>query len=224
MTQRFSGRTTEDISTLDRAYRLLLSIYPAAFRKRFGDQMVAVFRDQRKQHRNRSAWRLLAFYAHEFNDLAATGTRLRFRDRVKERAFTAGKRSQRNFVERTNLMIESLWNDIRFGLRSFRTQPLFCLIVILTLALGIGANSAIFSVVNSVLLRTLPYEGSERIVMVWEDFSAQGGPPQEWIEVPNLFEWRKQSQAFETLSAFGFGGANLNIPLEFSSIIQDLSS
>ncbi len=100
---------------------------------------------------------------------------------------------------RTWVSVERLAQDLRYALRIFTRRPGFSVVAILTLALGIGANTAIFSVVNSVLLKPLPYEHSERIVTVWEDFTAQGGPAQEWIEVPNFFEWKSEGDLFETL-------------------------
>ena len=113
-----------------------------------------------------------------------------------------------NSVER-NKMLDSILQDFRYSLRSIVRQPMFSLLVILTLGLGVGANSAIFSVVNGTLLTPLPYPGSERIVTLWEDFSTQGGPSQEWIEVPNFFEWKEHSRSFETMSAYGFNQVNL---------------
>ena len=110
---------------------------------------------------------------------------------------------------RTWVSLERLAQDLRYALRTFKRQPGFSVVAVLTLALGIGANTAIFSVVNSVLLKPLPYEHPERIVTVWEDFTAQGGPAQEWIEVPNFFEWKNEGDLFETLAAFVFRAVNL---------------
>lgn len=117
---------------------------------------------------------------------------------------TEASREQKNVP-----FIEALLQDVRYARRILVKQRGFSAVAILTLALGIGANTAIFSVVNGVLLAPLPFDGSDRIVTVWENFSAQGGPAQEWIEIPNFLEWKAESDLFETMVAYGGGVANL---------------
>lgn len=96
--------------------------------------------------------------------------------------------------------MERLWKDIRFGLRTLLRNPATSAVALLALALGIGANTAIFSVVNGLLLDPLPYEDPEDLVMVWESNPGIGFPRFS-VAPPNLADWQKQNQVFEGLSA-----------------------
>jgi putative ABC transport system permease protein len=97
--------------------------------------------------------------------------------------------------------MDALIRDIRYALRSWRRAPGPIAAAIAALALGIGANTAIFSIVSGVLLRPLPYQNPERLVMVWQDMRARGGPQRDWIS-PGLFvEWRQRGTMFEQIAA-----------------------
>ncbi|MGH9837364.1 MAG: ADOP family duplicated permease [Blastocatellia bacterium] len=102
--------------------------------------------------------------------------------------------------------LERLGQDLRFGLRMLRKNPGFSLVAILTLALGIGANTAIFSVVNAVLLRPLPYQNAERLVVLWE---RQQSIEQESPSYPNFLDWQAQSQSFEQMAVARRDSVNL---------------
>ncbi|MFP5264165.1 MAG: ADOP family duplicated permease [Blastocatellia bacterium] len=104
--------------------------------------------------------------------------------------------------------LEQLAQDLRFGLRMLAKRPGFALVAIITLALGIGANTAIFSVVNTVLLRPLPYKDADRLVAVWEDGSEQGFPRNSTTPA-NFIDWRDQNQVFEGMAALGRQSFNL---------------
>jgi len=95
---------------------------------------------------------------------------------------------------RTN-MISDLWQDLRYGARMLLKEPGFTLIAVITLALGIGANTAIFSVVNTVMLRPLPYKEPDRLVMLWTD-DPQRGIHEEGTSLPTFKDWRSQSRLF----------------------------
>jgi putative ABC transport system permease protein len=95
-------------------------------------------------------------------------------------------------------MMDTLRQDARFALRSLAKSPGFTLVVLLTLALGIGANTAIFSVVNGVLLRPLPYHEPERLIVVRETY---GDGQIGTVAGPNLVDWRARSSGFERLAA-----------------------
>jgi len=93
------------------------------------------------------------------------------------------------------------WYNLQYALRRQRLNPAFTALVVVTLALGIGANSAIFTVVNAVLLRPLPYADPERLVVLWETEKESGQVLS--ISFPNFLDWREQSAAFEDMAAFG---------------------
>ncbi len=92
-------------------------------------------------------------------------------------------------------------NELRFALRQLRKSPAFTFIAILTLALGIGANTAIFSVVNAVILRPLPYKAPEQLVWIWET-SPKNEIEEEPLSFPNFNDFRQQAQSFEAVGAF----------------------
>jgi putative ABC transport system permease protein len=97
--------------------------------------------------------------------------------------------------------------DIRYAFRMLRKQPGFSVIAILTLALGIGANTAIFSIVNAVLLRPLPYPNADRIMVLNES----SGPGQDYsVALPDYFDWRNDNTVFEHLAATHKESRNLS--------------
>ncbi|MGB7925761.1 MAG: ABC transporter permease [Pyrinomonadaceae bacterium] len=103
-------------------------------------------------------------------------------------------------AQRRMNMFGDLWLDLRYGLRMLVKNPGFTVIAVIALALGIGANSAIFSVVNTVLLRPLPYKEPDRLVMVWEDATKQGFP-RDTPAAANYIDWLNQNQVFEGMAA-----------------------
>ncbi|HWS87824.1 MAG TPA: ABC transporter permease [Pyrinomonadaceae bacterium] len=100
----------------------------------------------------------------------------------------------------------TLLQDLRFGVRTLAKRPGFALVAVLTLALGIGANTAIFSVVNAVLLRPLPFKDAERLVIVYE---ATQSVPRDFVSVPNLEDYRAGSRSFEGFTTFVPQSVNL---------------
>jgi putative ABC transport system permease protein len=98
--------------------------------------------------------------------------------------------------------VEACWQDLRYAARAVRKSPGFAAVVVVTLALGIGANTAIFSVVNAVMLRPLPYPHAEGLVRIWES-----NPPKGWPQFaasqPNFLDWRAQSRSWAALAAVG---------------------
>jgi putative ABC transport system permease protein len=107
-------------------------------------------------------------------------------------------------------MMDTLLQDLRYGARLLTKQPGFTAIAVVALALGIGANTAIFSVINSVLLRPLPFTDSDRLVMLWAtNPSLQLGVDNLPVSAANFVEWRDQNQVFESISALDSAGFNL---------------
>ena len=96
---------------------------------------------------------------------------------------------------------DAIAQDLRQALRAFRRTPAFTTVAVLTLALGIGANAAIFSVVNGVLLRPLPYPDPDRLVMVWT-YNPRQGFDKDVGTYPNFEDWRRQSRSFQELAAY----------------------
>ena len=116
------------------------------------------------------------------------------------------EQTKEGYRERRGLpVMENAVQDVRYAVRVLRKNPSFTAVVLLTLALGIGANTAIFSIVNAVLLSPLPYDDADRIVQVWHT------PPQEAfpgrtefsISPANYLDWRDQNHVFEHIAAYG---------------------
>jgi putative ABC transport system permease protein len=125
--------------------------------------------------------------------------------------------------------IWTIWQDLRYGVRMLVKRPGFAVVAIITLALGIGANTAIFSVVNSVLFRPLPYRNPDRLVMVWEDHRSRGGPEKEWTSPTGFTDWRDQNGVFENVAAFqGWGttltGGDEPLQMQGASVSHDMFS
>ena len=97
--------------------------------------------------------------------------------------------------------MESLLQDLRYAIRALLRAPLFLVVTVLTLALGIGANLAIFSVVSAVLLRPLPYPSPDRLMVQWT-YNPRQGFEKDVSSYPNFDDWRRQSTSFDGMSAY----------------------
>jgi len=97
--------------------------------------------------------------------------------------------------------METFWQDIRYGLRMLLKAPSFSIVATIALALGIGANTAIFSVINAVLLRPLPFTNSDQLMMVWET-DATRGQGRGSVSYLNFADWRDQNHVFERMASY----------------------
>jgi putative ABC transport system permease protein len=122
--------------------------------------------------------------------------------------------------------MRSLLQDVRYGWRGLRKNPGFTAVAVLVLALGIGANTAIFSVVNAVLLKPLPFDHPEQLVQLYHvpPQASFPGIPLFAVSPANFYDWRAQAHSFEAMSAYGFGrytltgsGQPITVPLVSST-------
>ncbi len=105
--------------------------------------------------------------------------------------------------------LETLIQDLRYSLRALARSPVYAAAAVLSLALGIGANTAMFTVIHALVLRPLPYPEPGRLVTVWSTMVWQGSGTWGSVSVPNLRDWREQNEVFEEIAAFQAGGVNL---------------
>ena len=155
-----------------RAFRALLGLYPAAFRDEYGREMALVFSDR-------------------YRDAAGAFERSRLWLEV-----IAGIVS-----EAPKEHVRMTVHDLRYALRRLRTSPGFALTSITTLALAIGASTALFSVLNAVLLRPLPFEAPDRLAMLWTEIPSRGLTAGR-SAYGSVEEWRKQSESFSDIAVF----------------------
>ena len=99
-----------------------------------------------------------------------------------------------------------LLSDLRFALRTLVKQPGFTLVSLVTLALGIGANTAIFSIVDAVVLRPLPYRDPDRVVMMWSHWTNW---TKTWVSQGELVDYQEQARSLEQIGAFSPASFNL---------------
>ena len=120
-------------------------------------------------------------------------------DQVKERVRDA----------RMGATLDTIFQDLRYAARALRKQPGFTTTAVLTLALGIGANSAIFSVVNAVLIKPLPYPDPDALVRVWHSYIRQGVKSEFNMSGPMYFGYRGQIRTFEKFGVWSSGTATV---------------
>ena len=160
-----------------RLYRILLHFYPSSFRIEYGDELCEVFRE--RTQKTSGGISRIACWLHEFFDIIGNAAQLH---------------------------VDMLKRDLHYTTRTVSRSPGFALTAILVTALGIGANTAVFSIVNHALIRPLPFADSDRLVRLWEDVEGYGHTE---LSPPNYRDWQQRSTSFETMAAF----ANLSMNL-----------
>ncbi len=188
----------------ERVFLLLLRLFPSDFRERFGADMQEVFRLRlARAEMTGSRMGIAGFLGREVLDMSRAAWRER-RSGVAD-----GERLERRSSSIPfGRMLPMLLRDVRYAIRTLWSSPGFSLVVVLTLALGIGANTAIFSVVNAVLLEPLPYPDPDRLTMVWER-NYPRGVERNVVNLANFLDWKEQSTSFEDMAAFYRGSGNL---------------
>ena len=116
----------------------------------------------------------------------------------------AGVARKRDREMRLTLRLEELRDDLKFAFRQLKHSPGFALVATLTLALGIGANSAIFALVDATLLRPLPFREPDRLVAIWE---TSARTPRSSVSPLNMLDWDTRSRTFEKIAGFTPGSA-----------------
>jgi putative ABC transport system permease protein len=173
-------------------YRLLLLAYPRRFRKLHGRDLLELFRD----------CGVVRFWLRAAPDMLVHGVMARRDDRQLRRQRITGSPTHgapRASGSHTSVKptMQSFLQDFGFGARVLRRNPGFTLVAVLTLALGIGANTAIFSVVNGILLRPLPYPDPGRLVTLSEQPAS--GPRYGRVSPPNVEDWSAMSRSMEAI-------------------------
>jgi predicted permease len=183
-------------------YRALLHVYPRQFRDEFGDAMVEFFRDRHTAARNAGGVSRLRLWWRVVLDLLrnalparvdAIGRSLRRRREYRRAPATTPSLGH---LRQEDRMLGTVLQDLRFALRGMRRAPGFTLTVLATLGLGIGASATIFSVVNGVLLKPLPYPEPHRIVRV------QHLEPFQTVSEPEFVDYKREAGAISLLAAY----------------------
>lgn len=175
-------------------FKLLLLLFPHDMRDEFGAEMEELYRHHRARARGPGVVRLWSVMVA---DAMRHGIGARF-DHRRPRAARAN----------TRVLMDLISHDVRYALRMLMKQPAVTATMLLTLALGIGANTAVFSVVHAVLLRDLPYAQPEQLVMVHEKRPAEG-VMNNVVSPADFLDWARLNQSFSSMAGFMASPADL---------------
>ncbi len=187
-----------------RIFGLMVGLLPRSFRREFSDELCAAFADQ---HRGTTHGRS-RFWFREVGGLLLTAWREYRELLIGPRPRRLKRPAQPEFPKRSKEMMASVRKDVTYAFRIMLKTPVVTAIAVISLALGVAANTMIFSLVNSWLLRPLPYPDADRIVMVWEnDFTDSDDT--DAVSPANFFDWQEQSESLDQWIAARFRLANL---------------
>ena len=182
-------------------FEVLLRAFPGPFRARYGDGMRETFAARWREHRALGPLRLAGLVWRTAADMLVSGLRERVRPTVTAPGSRAGRRDR-------------LAQDLRFAARTLRRSPGFTAVAILTLGLGIGGATALFSVVEAVLLRPLPYDEPDRLVQLWQ----ANGESRAAFSTLNFWDVRDQSRSFEALASYRVAPTPVSVDGQVSRI------
>jgi putative ABC transport system permease protein len=181
-------------------YRLLLLAFPRRIRREYGDDMVRLFEAQLQEARaaGESVARLWMIASV---DAVRHGMGERFAFLLRRILRTRSDASGRQPDRTARWKMHALTHDLKYGVRMLVRQPGVSIIAVVTLALGIGANTAMFSAVDAVLLRPLPYEDPDQLVMAWETRQAEG-VLDNMVAPADFVDWARLNTVFDSMAAF----------------------
>jgi putative ABC transport system permease protein len=179
------------------AARLLARLVPPDLREAFVDDLEEAVWQRRHEH---GVWPARRWYSHQLVSSVAPVVTMWLRGSA--RAVTRER-------EKSPMTVESLRQDLRYTVRWLWRSPGFTVAAAATIALGIGANTAIFSIVHALLLKPLPYPNPAALVTVWQDMRARGGPADEWATPANVADWRMERSIFASVASMRGWGPTL---------------
>jgi putative ABC transport system permease protein len=191
----------------ERLYRLLLLTLPADLRRDFADDMAQLFHDYRRELSGRPM-HLLSLWFDAAVDVASQAIAARAPWLTAPRRWNDRDTPDPTADRSGGMVMRSALGDFRHGFRLLRKYPASSLLALATLAIGIGANTAIFSIVDHVLLRALPYAEPDRLVMVWEKRPREG-VIKNVVSPADYLDWRTRNTAFEHMAAYAGTSASL---------------
>jgi hypothetical protein len=182
-------------SLLETMYRASLVLFPRPFREKYGSDLVQLVRDRRAELEEKARAARVLFWLRAFADVLTES----IAERASRPEDAIGRRRSRG--KESGIMMDSLRQDVSYALRSIARAPGFTGLIVLTFALAIGANTAIFGVLRGILLEPLPFGRPEALVALWESNPSEGVQRSE-TSAGLFLDWREKSQTLDDLAAW----------------------